>query len=65
MNEVPINPPLFWKIEDCFKKKKNGMQGKDRDFRKGAEQKDKLMDSEFRNLNINIGISSFCSVYFP
>lgn len=48
--KVPINPPLFWKIEDCFKKEKNGMQGKDRDFRKGAEQKDKLMDSEFRDL---------------
>ena len=47
--KVPINSPLLQKIEDCLNKK-NKMQGKDRDSRKGIEQKEKLTDLNVRDL---------------
>ena len=47
--KVPINSPLFQKIEGCFKKKEQNAK-KRLGSRKGIEQKEKLTDLKVRDL---------------
>ena len=48
--KVPINSPLFQKIEGCLKKKKEQNAKKRLGSRKGIEQKEKLTDLKVRDL---------------